>query len=115
MNTEERIKKYLNEAEHGFDLTDISAKNWKKLVKDFGLKKSLVKNKWEWKGKDILVVTGNDPISGKYSKKGQREDEKDYAGYIGIEGKTSIVKKVAEFIRNNGDPKDESKGSRDFI
>ena len=113
-----KFKEFLNESEkaqHGFDLTDIPAKDWKKLVDKFALKVSKKDDRFEWKGKDILVVTKNNPITGKYGSKGKREDEKDYTSYIGIEGKKELVKKIASFINKYGSPKDESKGTREYI
>lgn len=104
--------------EAGFDLTDISAAKWKDLM--FIIRGPLKPEKisgqlgWHWQGENVLVVTANDPISGVYHS-GGREVEKDYAGYIGIEGDPAAVKKVVQFIKKNSSYKDFNSTSREFI
>ena len=117
-------KKKLTEAKkHGFDLTDFKNGGFQKVLKGLKIrpKAKLTKSKhgasqWEWKGNGILIVTGNDPITGKFAEQGRREDEKNYASYMGIEGKPDMVEmaidlihKYAEYIKN------ESPGSRGYI
>ena len=70
--------------------------------------------RWEWSGGNILIVTGNDPISGKHYHHKDRH-EVGYAGYIGIEGGKDKVAKVAKLIREHGEYDGESPGRRDFI
>jgi hypothetical protein len=117
----EEIKK-LNEStyEYGFDLTDISSKDWKKLLKMFSIPTTpkLDNNKWLWKSKNnnVFIVTSNDPLTGKYAARGDRDDEPGYAGYIGIEGDKELVNQIAEFIKKNADYiKGKSVGRRSFI
>jgi hypothetical protein len=106
--------------EHGFDLTDFnSPEDWKRIIKELKITPTPKWNKgtghFIWKGPGIMIVTANDPISGKYGQEGRRKDEKGYASYIGIEGDVELVKKAAELIRKYGSSKDESPGRRDFI
>lgn len=99
-------------AKHGFDLTDISGDDWKEVLKAIGAKDTPKKNKdgyWDWKGKNVLIVTKNDPITG------EPKGEEDYASYIGIEGDKAQVAKAAKMIKAKGDSKDESPSRRDFI
>lgn len=115
------------DAHAGFDLTDISAKNWKKLVKMIGAKEKPKKGSgtktkygfselgWIWQGKDVVLVSANDPITGERYN-GGREAEKDYASYIGISGNPAMVKKVYDFIKKNADNvKGYNKTEREFI
>lgn len=130
------LKETINEAEettveHGFDLTDFGdgnpggeakgAEKFKKILKALGLpeKAKLQTSPYPafvWKNNNIEIMTGNDPVSGKYARTGQRDNQPGYASYIGITGNkadvakaVSLIKKEAAFI------KDESKGKRDFI
>ena len=69
-----------------------------------------------WKGRDILIVTGNDPITGKFRNPENRDPERNYASYIGIEGEEKKVKQAVKLIKQNLQYfKDESKGTRGFI
>ena len=108
-------KKY----EWGFDLTSIKPSIWKKILKLIEAKETPEHDEysWVWKGKDVSLYTGNDPISGEYASKGRRrENEIGYASYIGIEGKKDLVEKVADLIKKHADYiKDESPGERQFI
>jgi hypothetical protein len=107
----------------GFDLTDISSENWKKVLKVAGAKEQskLIENdsitSWEWKGKDVVIYTGNDPITGKFARgSSNRQDEIGYASYIGIEGNKDMVSKVANAITKlASEIKDESPHRRSFI
>ena len=108
---------------HGFDLTDFKNGGFQKVLKGLKIKPKakFAKSKhgasqWEWKGNGILIVTGNDPITGKFAEQGRREDEKNYASYVGVEGKPDMVEaavglihKYAEYIKN------ESPGRRGYI
>jgi len=105
-----------NKAEWGFDLTGISADIWKQILKTIKASEKPTNNNdtWVWKGEKVTIYTGNDPISGKFARKG-RGDEVDYASYIGIEGDRDLVEKVADTIREYGDCKDESPNERNYI
>jgi hypothetical protein len=105
-----------NIIDHGFDLTSFEKPaNFEKLLKMLGLKGEGERGEsgWEWKNNDIIIVTGNNPITGEYFR-GNRENEPGYASYIGLTGNADKVKKAADYIRKF-DPKDESPGNRDFI
>lgn len=100
------------QAQWGFDLTDIKGSVFAQILKSVGINPDDGKEEdraWEWKGSGILIVTGNNPITG------ERKGEKDYASYIGIEGTEDKVKKVADAIREKGDWKDESPNEREYI
>jgi hypothetical protein len=107
----------------GFDLTDISAAYWKKVLKMAGitnpptLQGSGPTRMWVWRGKGIKIHTGNDPITGKFARGDNiRGIEKGYASYIGIYGDDEeLVSSIADFIRKHGDSKDESPHASDFI
>ena len=105
-------------AKHGFDLTGITASNWKKVLAAVGVRPAAAQSgiTWKWTGPGIQIFTGNDPITGKYSQSGGREDEKDYASYIGIEGDPAKVKMAAGLIKKLAKTiKGESPGEREFI
>src|SRR4029077_716901 len=52
-----------------------------------------------WKGRDIEIVTANNPITGEYGSLGGRNREKDYASYMGVRGTPTKVSKAVELIR----------------
>ena len=95
--------------QHGFDLTDFKSNGFQKVLKGVGIRQKEGKDGrssgWEWKGPGILIVTGNDPITGKYyssytgKSSVKRKDEKNYASYMGVEGKSELVDKAVELIR----------------
>ena len=111
---------------HGFDLTDFKNKGFQKVLKGLGIRQKKGEegrsSGWEWKGNGILIVTGNDPITGEYfsSSTGKspvkRKTEKNYASYIGVEGKPDLVAKAVELIKQEASYiKKESPGKRDYI
>ena len=117
-------KKKLTEAKkHGFDLTDFKPGGFQKLLKALKIRpkanNELTRNgvnQWEWKGNGILIVTGNDPITGKFAEQGRREDEKNYASYMGIEGKPELVQQAVELVHKWASYiKNESPGTRSYI
>ena len=124
---EEKYREKLNEGKkHGFDLTDFKHNGFQKVLKALKIrpKAQLDRNEsgWEWKGNGILIVTGNDPITGEYfsSSTGKspikRRPEKNYASYIGVEGKPDLVAKAVELIKQEASYiKKESPGKRDYI
>lgn len=101
----------------GFDLTSIDGHAWKRIMTAIGIKSrpKNIEGAWHWRGEGVLVVTGNDPITGEYGTAGKRDAEPGYAGYIGIEGEPSLVKKAVSLIKEYGDAKGDSPGKRNFI
>ena len=84
----------------------------------------LVKSKydvyqWEWKGSGILIVTANNPITGEYASepgKPARKKDRNYASYMGVEGKPELVQQAVELIHKWASYiKDESPGRRSYI
>ena len=116
-------KKKLTEAKkHGFDLTDFKRNGFKQLLKALKIrpKAELDRNGtgWEWKGNGILIVTGNNPITGEYASTSgiSRKNEKDYASYMGIEGKPDLVQQAVELVHKWASYiKNESPGTRSYI
>ena len=123
--TEAKI--FQNGAQHGFDLTDFKPGGFKKFLKALGIpmiaKGSSTGVSWSdgrsffWRNKDIIIITGNNPITGRYRDEGRRKPEKNYASYVGIETKApkDMDKVVKLFKQNTSYRKGESKGRRDFI
>jgi|TARA_A100001388_G_C28533327_1_gene386631 hypothetical protein len=110
----------LVEARHGFDLTDFKPGGYKKVLKALGIPmRSKIGNPdkgFQWKGRGILIVTGNDPITGKFRNPDRRDPERNYASYIGIEGDADKVKRAVELIKKHTSyRKGESKGTRGYI
>ena len=124
---EEKYRQRLSEGKkHGFDLTDFKPNGFQKVLKALKIrpKAKLDRNEsgWEWKGNGILIVTGNNPITGEYASvvSGKspikRKKEKNYASYIGVEGKPDLVAKAVELIKQEASYiKKESPGKRDYI
>ena len=121
-----KLKKLIKEellteaAKHGFDLTDFKPGSFKKILKLLKIKPKaqLDRNKtgWEWKGKGILIVTGNNPITGEYYNPKMRKNEKNYASYIGVEGKPDMVETAVTLIRQYASYiKNESPRRRGYI
>mgnify|MGYP001215146494 FL=1 len=107
-------------AKHGFDLAGFKPGGYKKVLKALGIpmrsKIGRPEKGFQWKGRDILIVTGNDPITGKFRNPENRDPERNYASYIGIEGEEQKVKQAVKLIKQNLQYyKEESKGKRDFI
>ena len=123
----EAVKIFQNGAQHGFDLTDMKPGGFKKFLKALGIpmiaKGSSTGKSWSdgdvfyWRNKDIIIITGNNPITGTYRNKANRSPEKNYASYVGIETKDpkQMDKVVKLFKQHRSYSKDESKGRRDFI
>lgn len=108
----------------GFDTTDFgSAAKFQKIIDEFGLKPSKETKKapggdyysYWWKGPGISIVTGNNPITGEYMSPKNRDPEKGFASYIGLEGEEEKVKAAVAMIKKLGAYKGESKGKREFI
>jgi hypothetical protein len=86
----------------GFDLTDISAEDWQMIIDVHGLTLEENDKGWVWArttetGRNILI-SANNPITGEYHGS-NRENEPDYASYIGIEGSAEFVTEVYAFIK----------------
>ena len=122
----ESVKIFRDGAQHGFDLTDFKPRGFEKFLTALGIPKiakgSSTGASWSdgksfyWRNKDIIIITGNNPITGKYRNK-NRQLEKNYASYIGIETKTrEDMDRVVKLIKQNTSyRKGESRGRRDFI
>ena len=117
----EEIQKLNEAAKHGFDLTDFKRNGFKQLLKALKIKPKAEHSdksggSWEWKGNGILIVTGNNPITGEYAVEGRRKNEKDYASYMGIEGKPDLVQQAIELVHKWASYiKNESPGRRNYI
>ena len=123
----ESLKIFRNGAQHGFDLTDFKPGGFKRFLKALGIpmiaKGSSTGVSWSdgksfyWRNKDIIIITGNNPITGQYRDEGRRSPEKNYASYVGIETKDpkDMDRVVKLFKQNTSYRKGESKGRRDFI
>tara|TARA_R100001082_G_scaffold19463_1_gene9511 strand:+ start:218 stop:640 length:423 start_codon:yes stop_codon:yes gene_type:complete len=122
---QEAVKIFKDGAQHGFDLTDFKPGGFKKLLKTLGIPTiakgshtggSDTSNGFFFRNKDIVIITGNNPITGKYRNK-NRAPEKNYASYIGIETKNpKDMNRVVNLIKQNTSyRKGESRGRRDFI
>ena len=122
---QEAVKIFKDGAQHGFDLTDFKPGGFKKVLKALGIPTiakgshtggSDTSNGFFFRNKDIVIITGNNPITGKYRNK-NRAPEKNYASYIGIETKNpKDMKRVVNLIKQNTSyRKGESRGTRGYI
>ena len=62
-----KLKSLLFESrKHGFDLTDFKNKGYQVVLKNLDIPPVSKKGSygWVWKGKDISITTGNNPITG---------------------------------------------------
>jgi len=119
-------------AEYGFDLTDFgSPVRFKKVLREnklplkgrkkckvfkdvFGKRGSYCH--YEWGNKNVKLITGNNPITGKHGLVRGRQTEKGYASYIGIEGKPLAVRRLAKSIKRYAIYiKGENPKEREFI
>ena len=123
-----KLKSLLKEKEdswlyrHGFDLTDFKPGGFQKVLTGLGLSVSPGKlmgtgdDAWVWSGPNIRIITANDPITGKHCHYGNRENEKNYASYMGLEGSAEKVALAVKLIKQNADEiKGESPGEREYI
>jgi hypothetical protein len=104
-------EEYTEEA--GFDLTDFGNVNdFINCLRDMGISPHLnyfrvqrgieyekVAYLYCWANEELLIVTGNNPITGEYSSPTDRPDQKGYASYIGIEGRDMTVAKALDLIK----------------
>ena len=124
---QEASKIMVNGVQHGFDLTDFKPGGFKRFLKALNIpmvaKGSSTGVSWSdgksffWRNKDIIIITGNNPITGQYRDEGRRSPEKNYASYVGIETKDpkDMDRVVKLFKQNTSYRKGESKGRRSFI
>ena len=91
------------EAEAGFDLTTFPSRNsFQEIINKFDMEYRRIETKdgylYTWSNEDVMIVTGNNPISGVFRYPNQREKETGYASFIGVQGKEGIVENIAEEI-----------------
>jgi len=115
-----KLKDLIVEAtKHGFDLTDFKSGGFKKVLKELRIRpksKHMGNKGFYWKGSGILIVTGNDPLTGQFSQPDRRKSEKNYASFIGVEGKSDTVEKAVDLIKKYASYiKGESPGRREYI
>jgi hypothetical protein len=92
-------------------LTDFgSARNFEQLLrrhrlvsgyKRLKLKPSVfggVRYGYTWTRKGLMIMTGNNPLTGKFSSPSQRVDEKGYASHIQIKGRREDVEALVRDI-----------------
>ena len=112
--------------QHGFDLSEFKPGGFKKVLKALSIPTiakgshtggSDTSNGFYFRNKDIIIITGNNPITGQYRDEGRRSPEKNYASYVGIETKDpkDMDRVVKLFKQNTSYRKGESKGRRSFI
>ena len=123
----ESVKIFKDGAQHGFDLTDFKPRGFEKFLTALGIPKiakgSSTGASWSdgrsffWRNKDIIIITGNNPITGQYRDEGRRSPEKNYASYVGIETRNpkDMDNVVKLFKKHTSYRKGESKGRRSFI
>lgn len=103
----------------GFDLTDIGAPEFFRLLKLNNLTWTNRKSDsgvYVWGFADGHIVTGNDPLTGNFRNVGQRDPQIGYASYIGVEGTKAFRDRVAKFIKRNAKyVKGYDKNERSYI
>ena len=97
----ESLKIFKDGAQHGFDLTDFKPGGFKRFLKALGIpmiaKGSSTGAPWSdgrsffWRNNDIIIITGNNPITGQYRDEGRRKPEKNYASYVGLKQKIQKI------------------------
>lgn len=116
-------------AKAGFDLTDFpSKKAFEALLARHGLTNGYKRVEvpayggrtyyvytWSKNDPELLLATGNNPLTGQYNIPSQRRKEVGYASYIGIEGDEKAVKALFDDIRSVASYKDIEWGERGFI
>jgi len=119
-------------AEAGFDSTHFySAENFVEVLEEIGFDAYMDyarvnTARWDttkdsyhhtWSNEDGVILCGHNPILGKMAEFSPTPSEEGYAGYIGIEGKSSFVQRATDIIRNNQQVsiKDYDQYSRSFI
>jgi hypothetical protein len=115
-----KLKKQGNVIDWGFDTTWFpSVEAWENVLSAVGIRLKRPKKKsgsygWIWPGRGIEIVTAYDPFTGKRYDGGK--NSVGLAGYIGITGEKSLVRKAVSAIKANAEGiKDESRNERDYI
>ena len=109
------------ETKWGFDLVGfVGARGFVSVLSSVGISASQEPGRasgggFIWKGSGIIIVTGNNPITGEYMIPGRREPQPGYASYMGIEGNAEKVATAVQAVKKYGDYKEESPGRREFI
>ena len=96
--------KQKQEFECGFDLTNIDAIKFFKLLTKYKLtytRRKLDGGAYVWGFKNGHIVTANDPLQGNYCRPEGREPEIGYASYIGITGTKAFCLSVSKYIKKN--------------
>lgn len=91
-------------AERGFDLTDFgTAAEFQEIIDGFNLQGDAVtrdgRTLFIWHSDNLMMVTGNNPITGEHSFDSRRPPEEGYASKIGIEGRAAHVETLSELIK----------------
>ena len=94
----------ISESEAGFDLTKFpNRSSFQDLINKFNMDYRRVETKngylYTWSNSEVMIVTGNNPISGVYRYPNRREKETGYASFIGVEGKKEAVDSVVDEIQ----------------
>ena len=101
---QEAVKIFKDGAQHGFDLTDFKPGGFKRFLKALSIPTiakgshtggSDTSNGFYFRNKDIIIITGNNPITGQYRNK-NRAPEKNYASQIIIQLQVNITTQVEE-------------------
>lgn len=99
-----RKNKRSTDWECGFDLTEIGAPEFFKLLKLNRLTWTNRKSDsgaYVWGFPEGHIVTANCPLTGNYYKPEHRDPEIGYASYIGVKGTKNFRDRVAKFIKRN--------------
>lgn len=111
----------------GFDLTDVAAPDWEKMLKEMSISDGVVTEVrwdwtdavmryWTWAGSDGFIVTRCNPVTGEHLDPNIQELHHGELSYVGIEGTKEFVDKVFDYIRKHASfSKDETYGTRGFI
>ena len=116
------VAKEITATAWGFDLTDFdSPARFVRVLAAVGIPSSQEPKRGHigefiWKGSGIMIVTGNNPLTGEYMQSGHKSPERGYASAIGIEGDPDKVALAVEAVKRNATYiKEESEGEREFI
>ena len=58
---------------------------------------------WESLSEDLTIAMSNNPLTGEFRIKGDREIDKGYCSYIALEGYADIVEEVIEWFEENAE------------
>jgi hypothetical protein len=111
--------------EDGFDLTSFGdADTFEAIVRDFGLRYDKVQSyadredryRFLWYNDEVLLTTGNNPLTGEYNMDGARSPEPGYASYMSVEGETEAVRTLSQRLRSDAEHvKEFTTGESGFI